>query len=322
MKLIGGDAGRYEHEQWVDDVVVAPSERSIVDVLLEDAGTFTLLHRTPGREYPLATITVADPPDETVAGPPVTPAAREAFGVLGTDAAMVAERARAARYLDTPPDRTLALVAEMSVAGPGAAVYVCPMHPEVVRDEPGRCPVCGMKLRPPASGGGQGHGHAGGHGPPDDHARHEGHAGHAGDGDALFDGVEWEDLMPEVNRATTTADMHWKAVDRATGRENAAIDWVFDAGDLVKIRLVNEMDSDHPMHHPFHIHGQRFLVLARDGAVEPNLVWKDTVLIRTGQTVHILLDASNPGRWMAHCHIPEHMEAGMMFSFDVRRAPA
>ena len=34
----------------------------------------------------------------------------------------------------------------------------------------------------------------------------------------------------------------------------------------MKIRLVNEMDSDHPMHHPFHIHGAgRFLVLARDG---------------------------------------------------------
>jgi FtsP/CotA-like multicopper oxidase with cupredoxin domain len=41
------------------------------------------------------------------------------------------------------------------------------------------------------------------------------------------------------------------------------------------------MDSDHPMHHPFHIHGAgRF-------------------------------------RWMAHCHIAEHHESGMMFSFDV-----
>jgi FtsP/CotA-like multicopper oxidase with cupredoxin domain len=86
----------------------------------------------------------------------------------------------------------------------------------------------------------------------------------------------------------------------------------------VKIRLVNEMESDHPMHHPFHIHGERFLVLARDGAPEPNLVWKDTVLVRTGQTVDILMDASNPGVWMAHCHIAEHMETGMMFTFRVR----
>jgi FtsP/CotA-like multicopper oxidase with cupredoxin domain len=46
----------------------------------------------------------------------------------------------------------------------------------------------------------------------------------------------------------------------------------------VKLRLINEMDSDHPMPHPFHVHGAgRFLILARDGVVEPNLVWKDTL---------------------------------------------
>ena len=82
------------------------------------------------------------------------------------------------------------------------------------------------------------------------------------------------------------------------------------------------MDSDHPMHHPFHLHGAgRFLVLARDDVPESNLVWKDTVLVRTGQTVDILFDVSNPGLWMAHCHIAEHMQSGMMFSFNVARSP-
>jgi FtsP/CotA-like multicopper oxidase with cupredoxin domain len=33
--------------------------------------------------------------------------------------------------------------------------------------------------------------------------------------------------------------------------------------------------------------------------------------------VDILLDVTNPGSWMAHCHIAEHHEAGMMFSFTV-----
>jgi FtsP/CotA-like multicopper oxidase with cupredoxin domain len=81
-----------------------------------------------------------------------------------------------------------------------------------------------------------------------------------------------------------------------------------------------ELDSDHPMHHPFHLHGAgRFLVLARDQVTEPNLVWKDTVLVRTGETVDILFDVTNPGLWMAHCHIVEHMQSGMMFSFNVTR---
>jgi FtsP/CotA-like multicopper oxidase with cupredoxin domain len=131
-------------------------------------------------------------------------------------------------------------------------------------------------------------------------------------------GIEWEDDMVEVNRATTPANMRWLIVDRETGAKNREIDWRFRLGDQVKIRLVNEMDSDHPMHHPFHIHGAgRFLILSRDGVVEPNLVWKDTVLVRTGETVDILLDVSNPGLWMAHCHIAEHHESGMMFSFYV-----
>jgi len=44
------------------------------------------------------------------------------------------------------------------------------------------------------------------------------------------------------------------------------------------------------------------------------------VLIRTGETIDILLDVTNPGLWMAHCHIAEHMHSGMMFSFTVDRA--
>jgi FtsP/CotA-like multicopper oxidase with cupredoxin domain len=112
-------------------------------------------------------------------------------------------------------------------------------------------------------------------------------------------------------------------VDRTSGAATTAIDWRFTVGDRVKIRLVNEMDSDHPMHHPFHLHGAgRFLVLARDGVPEPNLVWKDTVLVRTGQVVDILFDVTNPGLWMAHCHIAEHMQSGMMFSFTVDRGGA
>ena len=86
---------------------------------------------------------------------------------------------------------------------------------------------------------------------------------------------------------TTPANMRWILLDRDTGERNHGIDWRFRVGDQVKIRLVNEMDSDHPMHHPFHVHGAgRFLILSRDGTVEPNLVWKDTVLVRGGNRRH------------------------------------
>ena len=124
--------------------------------------------------------------------------------------------------------------------------------------------------------------------------------------------------MVDVNRLTTPANTRWKLIDRQTDAENHAITWRFRVGDRVKIRLVNEMDS-RPPDAPSVPHPRRGTVpdLRRDGKPEENLVWKDTVLIRTGETVDILLDVSNPGLWMAHCHIAEHHESGMMFSFQV-----
>jgi FtsP/CotA-like multicopper oxidase with cupredoxin domain len=123
--------------------------------------------------------------------------------------------------------------------------------------------------------------------------------------------------MNAMNRRSSPKNMFWKLIDRSTGAENHAIDWRFTVGERIKLRIVNEPDSDHPMQHPFHIHGQRFLILSRDGEPNANLVWKDTVLIGTGETVDILVDMTNPGLWMAHCHIAEHIESGMMLSFHV-----
>jgi FtsP/CotA-like multicopper oxidase with cupredoxin domain len=194
---------------------------------------------------------------------------------------------------------------------------VCPMHPDVRSARAERCPNCGMKLVPShlvhEAAHGEGHHAHVGADQHDDHQRETGseHAHQPA-------GIEWEDDMVEVNRMTNPANMRWKLIDRQTGAEGAAIDWRFRVGEQVKIRLMNEMDSDHPMHHPFHIHGAgRFLVLSRDGVAESNLVWKDTVLVPTGETVDILLDVTHPGVWMAHCHIAEHHESGMMFSFRV-----
>src|SRR6185312_3227720 len=58
MKLVGGDSGRVEQEQFVADVLLAPSERAVVNVLVDQPGQLSLEHCTPHRSYPLASITV------------------------------------------------------------------------------------------------------------------------------------------------------------------------------------------------------------------------------------------------------------------------
>ena len=132
-----------------------------------------------------------------------------------------------------------------------------------------------------------------------------------------FPPVEWNDAMPVMNYASTSHEVEWVLRDEASGNENMAIAWRFRVGDVVKIRLHNDIKALHPMQHPMHFHGQRLLVLAQDGRPNDNLVWKDTVLLPTGATTDILLELSNPGRWMAHCHIAEHLEAGMKMVFTV-----
>ncbi len=129
--------------------------------------------------------------------------------------------------------------------------------------------------------------------------------------------MEWNDAMPMMNWLSSGTQVTWILRDLATGRENGDIHWTFQRGDLVKIRVFNSPESFHPMNHPIHVHGQRFVVLARDDVPNDNLVWKDTAILPVGSTMDILVEMSNPGDWMLHCHIAEHLSAGMMFHFTV-----
>ena len=53
------------------------------------------------------------------------------------------------RYLQKPaaPPATVQIQRPRASVSPGQK-YTCPMHPEIVRDAPGSCPICGMALEP------------------------------------------------------------------------------------------------------------------------------------------------------------------------------
>lgn len=275
MKLVGGDNGKYEQEQFVDSVLLSPSERAIVEVMFDQPGTFTLENKTPQQTYQLGTIAVSD----TL----TSQSYATQFATLRTNNDTTALIDPLRKYFDKAPDKNLTLSLSM-------------MNNE----------------NPTGNGmGGSMQGH---------NMQMMGEGSQMNMGDTKTsdtDKIEWEDTMGNMNIMSNTDMVKWKLIDSDTQKENMDINWQFKKGDVIKIKIFNDPKSAHPMQHPIHIHGQRFLVLSTNGVKDTNLVYKDSVLVQKGDTVELLVQMDNPGKWVIHCHIPEHMEAGMMSTFQV-----
>ncbi|HEY9230013.1 MAG TPA: multicopper oxidase family protein, partial [Gemmatimonadaceae bacterium] len=261
MKIVAGDGGKFEREEWVTSVVIAPSERYVVEVELAREGEVLLLNRVQALDHMIGTYArEVDTLAAITVGTQRTPSRYSgAFATLRRNADVRSSLAPFRGAFDRPVDHELALT---------------------LRTTNLRASIANMLIGVNAP-------------------------------------LEWNDGMSMMNWLTTGQEVSWILRDPATGKENMDIDWRFRRGEVVKVRIFNDPSSSHAMAHPIHLHGQRFLVLTRDGVRSQNLVWKDTALIPAGETVELLVDMSNPGRWMLHCHIAEHLSGGMMASFVV-----
>lgn len=153
-------------------------------------------------------------------------------------------------------------------------------------------------------------------GPKIDHSKHV-HTKTTSTTSNGFPNLQWDDVGA-TDMTNTTEKVEWILRDVQTRKQNMDIDdWNFKVGDLVKIQIENDPNAEHVMQHPIHFHGQRFVVLDRNGVPNENMVWKDTTLLEPGEVINILVEMSNSGEWMTHCHIAEHLHAGMMFGFRV-----
>ncbi len=264
-KVVGADGGKFEREEWVRSVVIAPAQRYVVDVRFAEAGDVALVNQVQainhsyGYYFPqidtLGTIQVGRQD--------VSPDYGASFQRLRSHGEVSAEFARYRRFFDRPPDHELLLTLE---------THGLPFPLEQL-----------LQIET-----------------------------------SYFNPVEWSGTMPMMDWLSTGKQAEWVLRDAATGKENMAIDWTFRLGDVVKLRLVNDRHTLHAMAHPIHLHGQWFLVLSQNGVPNTNLVWKDTVLLPVGATADLLVEMSNPGKWMLHCHIAEHLQAGMMGVFQVQ----
>jgi FtsP/CotA-like multicopper oxidase with cupredoxin domain len=264
IKLVGADIGRFEREEMVPAVVIAPAQRYAVEVRFEQPGTYAIVNAVQALNNFLGEFqaTVDTLGFVTVAPERSGRSHAARFDALREVRAVSAEVEPYRRHLDRAPDQELLLTVNIQ----GLPVVITAFMS-----------VDTMYFPP----------------------------------------QEWVDGMRDMNWVATTREVHWIMRDLATGQENMDIEWRFRVGDVIKVRMTNDPLSMHPMSHPVHFHGQRLLIVSRNGQPEENLAWRDTILLPVGETVDLLIEATNPGPWTAHCHIAEHLEAGMMMVFDV-----
>lgn len=104
--------------------------------------------------------------------------------------------------------------------------------------------------------------------------------------------------------------------------------WAFNgvAGDLDKPFFEAKLDqtiiinivNDTRWRHAMHLHGMHFRVVKRQGVSVENAPWRDTVLMRPQEKISIGFVADNPGKWLFHCHMIEHMAGGMVTWINVK----
>ncbi|HUQ82762.1 MAG TPA: multicopper oxidase family protein [Gemmatimonadaceae bacterium] len=261
MKVVASDVGKFEREELVSSVVIAPAERYVVDVEFARAGTVAVVNRVQALDHMIGTYSQETDTLGTVvvSQTPISPRYARQFAELRANTDVAAEIAPLRKLFAAAPAHSLVL----TMRAQGLPAVVSNM-------------LVGINAA-----------------------------------------VDWNDGMAMMNWVATGREVQWVLRDPDSGKENMAIDWRFRRGDVVKIRVFNDPASSHAMQHPLHLHGQRFLIVSRDGVASTNLVWKDTAVIPAGETVDLLVDMANPGRWMIHCHVAEHLGAGMMGVFTV-----
>jgi|GEM_PF-330249 len=285
IKHVGGDVGRIQKEELINDVIIAPAERYIIETMYSKTGTYEISHR--GEKIGEIIVTQTGK-GSAISFNQLRNNSDDYSVVLGDLDSLLAKTS----------DKSLRLNIEMKGAMQNMMGGTIDHSSMMMDSSEDQAMIEHCKMMPKMSGC-------------EPYLETETMEEHSNDG------IEWEDEMAIMNQMSNDQNLEWQIIDDETGKTNMDIDWSFNQGDLIKISIFNDPNSMHPMQHPIHFHGQRFVVLTRDGVTNDNLQWKDTTLITTGETVDILVEMSNLGTWMTHCHIAEHLHAGMMFGFSV-----
>lgn len=129
---------------------------------------------------------------------------------------------------------------------------------------------------------------------------------------------EWEGAVSPVSKDGKSMPKFWLTNKRAW--EGMSKDNIPDP--LATLELgktyIFDLKNVTQYHHPIHIHGHTFTVLELDGKKIEEPFHTDTVLLGKNGRAKAAFVADNPGRWMYHCHVIEHMKTGLMGYIEVK----
>ncbi len=122
---------------------------------------------------------------------------------------------------------------------------------------------------------------------------------------------EWEGAISPVGEDGKTHDTFW-LINRRPWQGMGPGNIPDPVADLeLGKSYIFDLKNNTQYHHPIHLHGHTFLVLEMDGKpVKP--FYTDTVLLGKNGRAKAAFVADNPGSWMYHCHVIEHMKTGLM----------
>jgi FtsP/CotA-like multicopper oxidase with cupredoxin domain len=118
-------------------------------------------------------------------------------------------------------------------------------------------------------------------------------------------------LTLELNQERAGPSTRWSINDESWP-DSTSVALAIDVP--TEVTIVNRTKHEHP----FHVHGHFFEVVTIDGVAPKEQTLMDSVHLSGFQTAVLYTRFDNMGKWMAHCHILEHAQRGMMTVFDVQ----
>lgn len=128
---------------------------------------------------------------------------------------------------------------------------------------------------------------------------------------------EWEGAISPTKKNGNVDTKFWLMNKRAwEGMSKASIPAPLATLELGKTYIF-DLKNVTQYHHPIHLHGHTFTVLELDGKKLDEPFHTDTVLLGKNGSAKAAFVADNPGKWMYHCHVIEHMKTGLMGYIEV-----